>query len=208
MGQVFIIDDDLSARRGLLRLVMALGHQATAYASAADFLAGGSGRESGCILLDVRMPGMDGPELQVRLAAEGCELPVIFLSAHGDIPTVAAVMKRGAVHFLTKPVDREDLAATLQEALESDRRRRVQEAGREAARGRVDVLTPREHEVMTHVISGRLNKQIAADLGVTEDTVKIHRSRMMQKAGVRSVAELVRLCDRLGIAAATSTHGA
>lgn len=207
-AKVFIIDDDVSARRGLARLVQALGYTAAPFDSAAAFLASPESRDPGCLLLDVRMPGMTGPELQQKLLEEGRGLPVIFLSAYGDVPTVATAMKRGAVHFLTKPVDRDDLAKAVREALDIMAQQLERDAGQEAGRHKVAALTPREREVMTYVITGRLNKQIAADLGVTEDTVKIHRSRMMQKLGIYSVAGLVRLCDLLGIEAALPAHDA
>jgi FixJ family two-component response regulator len=201
-ASVHIIDDDVSARRGLTRLVKALGYQALTHESAASFLASPCRNGPGCILLDVRMPGMTGPELQETLLGEEHALPIIFLSAHGDVPTVANTMKRGAIHFLTKPVDRDDLARVIEEAMVVARKREERHLEQEEARQKIDLLTPREHEVLTHVITGRLNKQIAADLGVTEDTVKIHRSRMMQKLGIYSAPELLRLCDLLNISAA------
>lgn len=201
---VHVIDDDVSARRGLTRLVKALGYQALAYDSAASFLASPDRTGPGCILLDVRMPGMTGPELQETLMAGDHAWPIIFLSAHGDVPTVATTMKRGAIHFLTKPVDRDDLARVLEEAMVVARQQEELHLEQEEARQKIALLTPREHEVLTHVITGRLNKQIAADLGVTEDTVKIHRSRMMQKLGIYSSPELLRFCDLLSIEAAAS----
>lgn len=200
--KVFIVDDDASARRGLARLIKALGYEAAPFDSAAAFLASPESREAGCLLLDVSMPDMTGPELHQQLIDEGRGLPVIFLSACGDVPTVATAMRRGAVHFLTKPVDREDLAKAVREAQDILHQQLERDAGQEAGRHKVAALTPREREVLTYVITGRLNKQIAAELGVTEDTVKIHRSRMMQKLGIYSVAGLIRLCDLVGIEAA------
>jgi len=201
---VFIIDDDPSARRGLTRLVSAAGMNAESFASAGDFLASGRCGGPGCIVLDVRMPGMSGPELQAELGkAEYC-MPIIFLSAHGDIPTTAGAMKRGAVDFLTKPVDRDDLLEAIRLSLVKDAENRAQRAEISSVQTRFTKLTPREYQVMTYVIGGMLNKQIATTLGIAEDTVKIHRGRVMQKLGIESVAELVRLCDRAGIAPAES----
>ena len=183
----------------LTRLVRAAGFPAEAFASAADFLASGRAEQPGCLVLDVRMPEMSGPELQDALqSAEWC-LPIIFLSAHGDVPTAAGAMKKGAVDFLTKPVDRDDLLGALQKALARDAAGRAREADHQDLNGRLEALTPREHQVMTYVISGRLNKQIADALGISEETVKVHRGRVMQKLGLASVAELVRLCEKAGV---------
>jgi len=201
---VFVIDDDPSARRGLTRLVRAAGLNAESFASAREFLASGRSDGPGCVLLDVKMPEMTGPELQEELGkAEYC-MPIIFLSAHGDVPTTVQTMKQGAVDFLTKPVDRDDLQGAIREALARDAENRTQRAESSALNGVIEGLTPREHEVMTYVITGMRNKQIAAALGISEDTVKIHRGRVMQKLGVLSVPELVRLCEKAGIAPATS----
>jgi FixJ family two-component response regulator len=201
---VFIIDDDPSARRGLTQLVRAAGMNVEAFASAEEFLAAGKSDGPGCIILDVRMPGMTGPELQQELGNSDYRMPIIFLSAHGDVPTVAEGMKRGAVDFLTKPVDGDDLQEAIHEALARDVENRAQRAEGGSARERIAKLTLREHEVMTCVISGMLNKQIAARLGISEDTVKVHRGRVMHKLGISSVADLVRLCEKAGIAPAES----
>ncbi len=201
---VFIIDDDPSARRGLARLVRTAGMNAESFASARDFLTSGKCDGPGCIVLDVSMPEMTGPELQEELGkAEYC-MPIIFLSAHGDVPTTVQTMKQGAVDFLTKPVDRDDLQGAIREALAKDAENRAQRAESSTINGVINELTPREHEVMTYVITGMRNKQIAAALGISEDTVKIHRGRVMQKLGIPSVPELVRLCERAGIAPAES----
>ena len=197
---VFIIDDDPSARRGLTRLVRAAGMNAESFASAEDFLASGECDGPGCIVLDVRMPDMTGPELQEELGeAEYC-MPIIFLSAHGDVPTTARTMKKGAVDFLTKPVDRDDLLEAIRVSLARDAENRAQRAESSSIREHIKTLTPREHEIMTYVITGMLNKQIAFELDISEETVKIHRGRVMQKLGIVSVAELVRLCEKAGIA--------
>ena len=196
---VFIIDDDPSARRGVTRLVRAAGLNAESFPSAEDFLASGKVDAPGCIVLDVKMPEMTGPELQAELdKAEHC-LPIVFLSGHADVPIAAKAMKRGAVDFLTKPVDRDDLLEAIRVSLEKDEENRAREAEHADAEARIEELTPREREVMTWVITGMLNKQIAAELDISEETVKIHRGRVMQKLGVVSVAELVRLCEKAGI---------
>jgi FixJ family two-component response regulator len=199
---IIIIDDDPSARRGLTRLIRATGMNAESFASAADFLASGKRDGPGCIVLDVRMPEMTGPELQEELCKSDYCMPIIFLSAHGDVPTTARTMKRGAVDFLTKPVDRADLQSAIGAALALDAENRAQLAVRGSTNEHIGKLTPREHEVMKYVISGLLNKQIAGELGIAEDTVKLHRGRVMHKLGIESVAELVRLCEHAGVAPA------
>ena len=199
---VHIIDDDPSARSGLTRLVRATGMKAESFASAADFLASGKRDGPGCIVLDVQMPDMTGPELQEELGKSGYCMPIIFLSAHGDVPTAARTMKKGAVDFLTKPVDRADLQRAIRASLALDAEHRAQLAVRDSTNERLATLSPREHEVMRYVISGLLNKQIAGELGIAEDTVKIHRRRVMRKLGIDSVAELVRLCEKAGVAPA------
>ena len=199
---VFIVDDDPSARRGVTRLVRAAGVNAESFSSARDFLASEGWARPGCIVLDVRMPDMTGPELQEELGkAEYC-MPIIFLSAHGDVPITAQAMKKGAVDFLTKPVDRDDLLASIRASLAIDAENRARRAESSSAQDRIHTLTPRQHEVMTQVIAGMLNKQIARRLDISEETVKIHRGRVMHKLGMRSVAELVRLCEKAGIAPA------
>ncbi len=196
---VFIIDDDPSARRGLTRLVRAAGMNAESFASAGEFLASAKLDGPGCIVLDVRMPGMTGPELQEELGRSDYCMPIIFISAHGDVPTAAESMKRGAVNFLTKPVDGDDLQEAIHEALARDAENRAQRAERGSVQERIKKLSPREREVMTYVIAGMLNKQIAGELGISEETVKIHRGRVMHKLGIGSVPELVRLCEKAGI---------
>jgi FixJ family two-component response regulator len=199
---VFIVDDDPSARRGLTRLVRAAGMNAKSFASAGDFLASGKCDGPGCIVLDVRMPEMTGPELQEELGRSEYRMPIVFLSAHGDVPTVAGTMKKGAVDFLTKPVDRDDLLGAIRVSLARDAENRAQRAENSAIQQRIKKLTPREHEVMTYVITGMLNRQIANELDISLETVKIHRGHVMQKLEIESVAELVRLCEKAGIAPA------
>ena len=197
---VFIIDDDPSARRGLTRLVRAAGMNVESLSSAGDFLELGKFEGPGCIVLDVRMPEMTGPELQTELDEAEYSMPIIFLSAHADVETAAEAMKKGAVDFLTKPVDRDDLLGAIHTSLAKDAENRAQRAELSTIQEQIDTLTPREHEVMTYVIAGMLNKQIATELGISEETVKIHRGRVMQKLDIESVAELVRLCEKAGIA--------
>jgi FixJ family two-component response regulator len=199
---VFIIDDDPSARRGLTRLVRAAGLNAESFGSARDFLASDRRDGPGCIVLDVSMPNMTGPELQEELCRDDYCMPIIFLSAHGDVPTAAQTLKKGAVDFLTKPVDRDDLLSAIHQSLAKDAENRDQRTEREAINEGIRELTSREYEVMTWVITGMLNKQIAAELGISEETVKIHRGRVLHKLGVDSVARLVRLCEKVGIAPA------
>jgi len=196
---VFIIDDDSSARRGLTRLVKASGMNVESYASAKDFLDSGNYGGPGCIVLDVRMPEMTGPELQAELVNAEYNMPIIFLSAHADVEITAEAMKKGAVDFLTKPVDRDDLLGAIQVSLAKDAENRAQRNEIATIREQIKTLTPREYEVMTYVISGMLNKQIAAELNISEETVKIHRGRVMKKLEIESVAELVRLCEKAGI---------
>ncbi len=203
---IFIIDDDLSARRGLSRLVRAAGMNVESFASAKDFLESGKFEGPGCIVLDVRMPEMTGPELQTELGKAEYSMPIIFLSAHADVETTAEAMKKGAVDFLTKPVDRDDLLGAIHTSLAKDAENRAQTAELSNIQEQIDTLTPREHEVMTYVIAGMLNKQIAVRLGISEETVKIHRGRVMQKLEIESVAELVRLCEKAGIAPSGTPH--
>jgi RNA polymerase sigma factor (sigma-70 family) len=199
---VCVVDDDPSARRGLIRLLRAAGLKTEAFDSAAEFLASGKCGGPGCIVLDVRMPGMTGPELQEELAASEYAIPIVFLSGHGDVPTTAQAMKKGAVDFLTKPVDRDSLLDAVRTALARDAENRKRQEENRSIRELLSQLTPREHEVMTYVITGLLNKQIAGELDISEETVKIHRGRVMHKLGVESVAELVRLCEKAGVSPA------
>jgi len=201
---VFIIDDDPAARKGLTRLIHATGMNTESYASARDFLATENFDRPGCILLDVKMPDMTGPELQEELSKAAYYLPIIFLSAHVDVHTTVQVMKKGAVDFLMKPVDRDDLLETIRSSLAKDEENRNQRSENKAISEHIKTLTLREHEVMTYVITGMLNKQIAGEMNISGETVKIHRGRVMQKLGIVSVAELVRLCEKAGIEPAVS----
>lgn len=201
---VFIVDDDLSVRRGITRLVKAAGFKTEPFTSAVDFLESGRYVDPGCIILDVRMPEMTGPELQEKLYSEDFEfhLPIIFLSAHGDVPTTVKAMKMGAVDFLTKPVDVDELKKAIKLSLKKDAVNRISQAELATVQEHLANLTNREMEVMKYVITGILNKQIAAELKISEETVKIHRGRVMRKLGIVSVVELVHICELAGIAPA------
>ena len=196
---VFIIDDDPSARRGLSRMVRAAGMTVEEYGSALEFLERKHYDGYGCIILDVKMPEMNGLELQEELVKADYSMPIIFISGHGDVPMTARAMKKGAVDFLTKPVDRDHLLKVINESLARDRESLKAFSNKTKVRKRLATLSPREYEVMTFVIAGMLNKQIAYELGIVEDTVKIHRGRMMKKMNAASVPELVRLADIAGI---------
>ncbi len=196
---VFVVDDDESVRKGLARLLRASGYAVKTFASAEDYLSHDNVHEVGSIILDLSMPGLDGIDLQRRLIERGDDLPVIFLSGHADVPTSVKAMKRGAVDFLTKPLDEEALLDALHRALSRQRRERAERREQETVRDLLHILTPREYEVMRCVISGARNKQIAAHLGIAEKTVKVHRTRVMQKMRVRSVAELVQACIAAGV---------
>src|SRR5215831_18490655 len=197
---IFIVDDDVAVLKALSRLLRAMGYDIQSYTSPREFLARHDATVPGCAVLDVAMPGLDGLELQQALtAAQGTHRPVIFITGKGDIPTSVRAMKAGAIDFLTKPVSDKDLLAAIARAKEQDARTRQAHAELTEIQGKITTLTPREREVLTHVVAGRLNKQIAGDLGTVEKTIKVHRSRMMEKLGVRTVADLVRLAEKAGI---------
>jgi FixJ family two-component response regulator len=198
---VFLVDDDADVLKALARLLRASGYDSREFASAEEFLREHDASMPGCAVFDVAMPNLDGLALQQALAAKGIERPVIFLTGRGDIQTSVRAMKAGAVDFLTKPVDADALLAAIDHARERESRDREARAAMEFFTARLATLTRREREVLGHVIAGRLNKQIAHDLGTVEKTIKVHRSRMMEKMGVRSLAELVRLAERAGIEA-------
>jgi FixJ family two-component response regulator len=196
---VFVVDDDASMRESLKNLTRSVGLRVEAFASAQEFLRAKRSEEPGCLVLDVRMPGLSGLDLQKRMAETGTDLPIIFLTGHGDIPMSVRAMKAGAVEFLTKPVREQDLLDAIQQALERDRAMRHQRTDTEQLRERFDLLTAKEREVMGKVVTGLLNKQIAGELGMSETTVKIHRHQVMEKMRAGSLAELVRMADRLGL---------
>jgi FixJ family two-component response regulator len=195
----FIVDDDASVLKALGRLLRSAGYDARTFSSAQDFLAAHDPNVPGCAVLDLTMPGLDGLELQQRLGSDGGVRPIIFLTGNGNIATSVRAMKAGAVDFLTKPVNREQLLSAVDLALQQDVASRRDREARKAITDKLATLTPREHEVLIHVVAGRLNKQIAADLGTVEKTIKVHRGRAMMKLGVRSVAALVRLTEHVGL---------
>ena len=196
---IHVVDDDPSFRTAVTRLLRAAKYDVRGYSSASEFLDSDLRAEPGCILLDLRMPGKSGLDLQQSLARMEERLPIIFLTGHGDIPASVRAMKAGAVDFLTKPVRREALLTAVQNALGIDAKGRATRAVLRDLQNRYENLTPREREVLAHVVSGKLNKQIAFDLGAAERTIKAHRASIMDKLQVQSVAELVRLAQELGI---------
>jgi FixJ family two-component response regulator len=196
---VFVVDDDSSVRRSLSRLLAAAGYMVEALASAREFLAREPYAGPCCLVLDMRMPGMTGLELQQTLAAAGRRLPIVFVTGHVDVPMSVRAMKRGAVDLLTKPFDDKDLLAAIQRAVAKDAEELGEAAHVGEIRERIARLSPRETEVFARVVTGMLNKQIAAALGIGEKTVKVHRARVMEKMRAGSVAELVRLADRVGV---------
>ena len=199
---VGIVDDNQSVRRSLRRLFKSAGYAAETFSSAEDYLAREIFEGPICLILDVRMPGLKGPGLQEALEKRGACEQIVFLTGHGDVPTATRAMKKGAVDFLTKPFDDEELIEAVRRALERAEKQLRRRGERREARGRVDKLTPREFEVFRFVIMGLLNKQIAAELHTAEKTIKVHRGRVMQKLGVTSVPDLVRVSERAGISPA------
>ena len=199
---IYVIDDDASVRSALSNLFRSVGLMAEVFASPQEFLRSDEPEGPACIVLDVRFPGRSGLDLQRDLAAAHRLLPIIFMTGHGDIPMTVRAMKAGAVEFLTKPFRDQDLLDAVAVALDKDRARRVGEKRIDELRERLDTLTPREREVLHLVIAGRLNKQIAGELGVSEMTVKIHRRHMMRKMHASRIVELVRIADQLGLSAA------
>jgi FixJ family two-component response regulator len=197
--RVFVVDDEPAVRNSLALLLRSAGLTAETFASPAEFLAHYDPGVSGCLILDVSMPGFDGLALQLDLVARGSQLPIVFLTGKGDIPTSVQAMKHGAADFLTKPVDGARLLESVRRALETDRAGHRARFELNEIRKRLSTLTPREREVLEGMIAGMLNKQIAAYLGAAENTIKIHRARVMTKMGAGSVAELVRLADRAGV---------
>ena len=198
---VFIIDDDISVRDGISDLLRSVGLDAHTYGSTQEFVSSKRPDASGCIILDVRLPGRSGLDFQQTLRELGIRLPVIFISAHGDIPISVRAMKSGAIEFLTKPINEQQLLDAVHAAIELDRANRQDNALATELRARFDSLTPREREIMSLVVSGKLNKQIGFQVGLSEMTVKVHRSHVMQKMQAKSVVDLVRMADKLGVSA-------
>src|SRR5437868_14029279 len=196
---VFVIDDDAAVRKAVSRLLRSAGIAVAVFESPREFLAQYNPDMPGCLVLDIAMPDFNGLQLQTTLGEKGSILPIIFLTGQGDVSKSVQAMKRGAFDFLSKPVKDKDLLTAVRAAIERDAVARREQAKLSEIRTRLDTLTPREEEVLEHVVSGKLNKQIAGDLGITEATVKMHRARVMAKMKVQGVADLVRLAEVCGI---------
>src|SRR5438552_2823478 len=196
---VYVVDDDISIRDALQNLLRSVGLTVKTFGTPQEFLASRRPETAGCLVLDIRLPGLSGMDLHRRLIESSIQIPVIFITAHGDIPMSVQAMKAGALEFLTKPFRDQDLLNAVQEAIERDAGRRHEQAALQDLRARSESLTSREREVMTLAVHGLLNKQIAAELGTTEATVKLHRGKVMQKMAAESFAELVRMAQTLGV---------
>jgi FixJ family two-component response regulator len=196
---VFVVDDDASMRKALGNLIQSVGLRVEAFASAPEFLAVKLPEVPCCLILDIRLPGLSGLDFQAKLASANIAIPIIFITGHGDIPMSVQAMKAGAIEFLPKPFRDQDLLDAVRVALERDQTRHEGEKMRSDLRAKFETLTPREQEVMACVTGGLMNKQIAAEIGITENTVKVHRGNVTKKMGARSLAELVRMADLLGV---------
>ena len=203
-SMVYVIDDDPSVRRAIKRLVESMGLRVEMFGSGQEFLQANRPDVPSCLVLDIRLPGISGLDFQRELAKANVHIPIIFITGHGDVPMAVRAMKAGAVTFLTKPFRDQDLLDAIQLALEKDRARRQREAEIAVLRERFESLTHREREVITLVVAGKLNKQIAAEIGTAENTVKVHRSRAMEKMQAQSLADLVRMVERLQISIRTT----
>jgi len=205
---VFVVDDDAAIRKAVSRLLRSAGIAVAVFESPTEFLAQYDRNTRGCLVLDLAMPGFNGLQLQTVLGEKGSILPIIFLSGHGDVSKSVQAMKGGAFDFLTKPVNAKNLLPAIRAAIERDAVARREQAELSEIRARLDTLTPREREVLEHVVTGKLNKQVAGDLGITEATVKMHRARVIAKMKVQSVTELARLTERCGIRGTNSLKSA
>ena len=201
---VFIVDDDSSVRRSLERLIQSMGLTAKSYASAREFLQSGHGEETGCLVLDMRMPEVSGLELQEKMTKAGILLPIIFISGHSTVPMSVRAMKAGALDFLQKPFDEQDLLEAIYRAIDRSRQGQAKREELKELEARVRSLTPKEYEVFTWVITGIPNKNIADRLATAEKTVKVHRASIMKKMGAQSVADLVRMAEKAGIRSSPS----
>ena len=201
---IYLVDDDEAVRDSLGMLFTSIGLQHEAYSSALDFLQHFDPARHACLVADIRMPGLSGLELQQRLNERGAEIPIIFITGHGDVPMAVTAMKSGAADFIQKPFRDQDLIDRINKGLERDRERRLSRAEEDVIRARIALLTPREGEVMRRVVRGQANKVIAMDLGVSQRTVELHRARVMRKLKMRSLAELVHAVDKVRAGAAPS----
>lgn len=200
-GIVHIIDDDASLRDALGGLFRSVGLKSHAYGSATEFLSADVADEAGCLVLDIRLPGLNGLDFQAQLAEHGVRLPVVLMTGHGDVPMSVRGMKAGAVDFLTKPFRDQDMLDAVATAIARDRERRASSSKTDALRAQFATLSPREQQVMAHVVAGKMNKQVAGELALSEITVKIHRGAAMRKMGARSLADLVRMAEALDLKA-------
>jgi FixJ family two-component response regulator len=198
---VYVVDDDDSVCRALARLLRSVGLAAETFPSAGAFFEHPPPDRPACLILDIRLPGPSGLDLQEALSQAGRDLPIVFITGHGDVPSSVRAMKGGAIDFLQKPFNDQELLDCIQRALARSRQQRIQRAEHAEVQGRLDMLTAREREVLLQVVTGKLNKQIAGELGIAEKTIKVHRGRVMQKMRANSVADLVRMVEKVGLSA-------
>jgi FixJ family two-component response regulator len=203
---IYVVDDDTSVRKAIERLLRSAGHDAKTFASPLEFLAFSFPDAPGCLILDIKMPELSGLELQDRLAEKGISFPIIFITGHGTVPASVKAFKSGAMDFLQKPFEDKIFLEAVSRGIEKHRRLRQEQKVMEALRAKLDTLTQRECEVFRLVVAGMLNKQIAFDLGTTEKTIKVHRGRVMQKMCAQSLADLVRVAEKLGISSSSPRH--
>jgi RNA polymerase sigma factor (sigma-70 family) len=203
---IYVVDDDIEVCEGLRSLFESVGLRAAVFASTGEFLRSSRSDDASCLILDVRLPGLSGLDFQAELAAAKVNIPIIFITGYGDIPMTVKAMKAGAVEFLTKPFRDQELLDAVRLALQRDRARREHDDARRDMRARFEALSPRERQVMSLITAGRMNRQVAAEIGVSEVTVKVHRHKVMRKLGAKSLAELVRIADALEISRDGAAH--